>query len=99
MSTNFLKTPRGLGHPGEILGTSQVPSFKTQGKINSRGGNELFRPPPPVGARNRYHLSVLAFFPQFYSTFWPSLGAVHVVRPDVFPCFKGISGGFGVSEP
>ena len=44
-----------------------------------------------VGARNRYHLSFWRFFPQFYSTFWPNSGAIHVARPVVvlwrFPLF------------
>ena len=34
-----------------------------------------------MGARNRYYLSFWRFFPQFYSIFWPNLGAIHVARP------------------
>ena len=36
--------------------------------------------PSPGHIRCR-HLSFWRFFPQFYSTFWPNLGAIHVARP------------------
>ena len=46
---------------------------------------------------------VLLAFPLFYSNFWPNSRPIHVARPIVvlwrFPCFIGISGGFGVLEP
>ena len=45
-STNFLNTPGGLGHPGKIPGTSQIPLFETQGRQTFGGGHERGRPPP-----------------------------------------------------
>ena len=45
--TDFLDTPRNLGHPGNIPGTSQVPSLETQGKQTFEGGCELFDPQTP----------------------------------------------------
>ena len=48
-------------------------------------------------------LSFLAFFHLFQSHLWPNLRPILVMRPVVvslrFPCFTGISAGFGVSEP
>ena len=54
--TNFLNTPRGLGHPGKIPATSQIPLFETGDipdssvrnprKTNFRGRARTFRPPP-----------------------------------------------------
>ena len=46
--TNFLNTPGGPGHPGNIPGTSQVPPFKTQGRQTFEEGRELFDPHPFV---------------------------------------------------
>ena len=40
--TKFWNTPRGPGHPGKILGTSQAPPFETQGRQTFQGGHELF---------------------------------------------------------
>ena len=41
--TNFLNSPRGLGHPSQIPTTSQIPSFKTKRKS---GRERTFQPPP-----------------------------------------------------
>ena len=59
--TNFLSTPRGPGHPGKILGTSQIPLFETQGRKTFEGEHELFghnpfawkTPTPPGGLRTQ----------------------------------------------
>ena len=39
---NFLNTPRGLGHPGKIPGTSQIPLFETQGRQTFEGAHGVF---------------------------------------------------------
>ena len=59
--TNFLNTPRGLGHPSKIPGTSQIPLFETQGRQTFERGHELFdphhfgwkTPSPPGGLRTK----------------------------------------------
>ena len=59
--TNFLNTPKGLGHPGKIPGTSQIPLFETQGRQTFEGGHKLFghhpfawkTPTPPGGLRTQ----------------------------------------------
>ena len=51
--------------------------------INLTAGVILKEGKNPLGARNRYHLSFWFFFHEFYSTFWPNFGAVHVARPVV----------------
>ena len=47
--------------------------------------------PPPRGRAKQVPFALLVFFPQFHSTFWPNLGAIHVARPVVvlrrFPLF------------
>ena len=49
--TKFLNTPRGPGHPGKILGTSQTPLFETPGRQTFEGGHELFGHHPCASRR------------------------------------------------
>ena len=59
--TNFLNTPTGLGHPGKIPGTSQIPLSEIQGSQTFEGEHELFghqpfawkTPTPPGGFRTQ----------------------------------------------
>ena len=44
--TTFLNTPRVLGYPGKIPGTSQIPLLETQGRQTFEGGHEVFDPHP-----------------------------------------------------
>ena len=78
-------------------------------RITNRNPNQIARfalvislSPYNRWAREIGTICPFGVFPQFESTFWPNLGAIHVTRPIVvlwrFPCFKGISGGFGVLE-
>ena len=68
--TNFLKTPRGPGHPGKPPGASQVPSLEPQGKQSFEGGNELVDPHlfvwktpiPPGSLRAQKVIIFLLFF-------------------------------------
>ena len=69
--TNFLKTPRGLGHPGKIPETSQIPPFETQGRQTFEREHELFghhpfawrTPTPPGGLRTqKVNVNLCALF-------------------------------------
>ena len=70
LSTNFLKTPRGPGHPDKIPGTSQIPLFETQGRQAFQGEHEVFghhpfarkTPTPPGGLRTQ-KVNLCALFP------------------------------------
>ena len=61
------------------------------------------QPPLQVGARNRWHLSFWRLIPSFVALFgpiwWQSMSRGQLWCCDVFPCFKGISGGFGSWAP
>ena len=65
--TNFLKMPKGPGHPGKIPGTSQTPLFETQGRQIFEGEHELFghhpfawkTSTPPGGLRTQSLIFVL----------------------------------------
>ena len=62
--TNFSNTSRGPGHAGKIPRTSQVPSFKNQGKQTFEGGRELFdhhRSPTPPGRTQKLIFVPLLF--------------------------------------
>ena len=60
-------------------------------------------PAPPCGRAKWYHLSFWRFFPCFIAIFGPiegqSMWRGQLWCCDVFPNFKGISGGLGVLEP
>ena len=61
-----------------------------------RGGGGL------CGRAKQVPFAFLAFFTQFYSTFWPNLGAIHVARPVVVlwcPCLKAFQVVLGSWNP
>ena len=68
--TNFLNTPTVPGYPGKMSGTSQVPSFETQGKQTFEGGRELFdhpllrveKIPTPPGSLRTQKVNLCALF-------------------------------------
>ena len=75
-------------------------------KVPELGGGGGFQRDPQggkvgVSTRNRYHLSFWRFFPCFIALFGPvwgqSMQRAQLWCCDVFPCFKGISGGFSDS--
>ena len=69
LSTNFLNTPRGPGHPGIIPGTSQIPLFKAQERQTFEGEHEVFDPhpfarktPTPLGSLRTQQVNLCAPF-------------------------------------
>ena len=93
--TKFLNTPRRLGHPGKISGTSQIPLFESQKK----GGRELFGhhpfawkiPTPPGGLRTqKLNLCVcVCFLPPFGAKIYYEFSVSELTRwmsPNQVPC-------------
>ena len=78
------------------------PEFQTFRAISKRQSQKILRG-RGVGVRIGYHLSFWRFFRCFIAIFGPiwgqSMKRGHLWCCDVFPCFKGISDGFGVLDP
>ena len=83
---NFLNTPRGLGHPGKIPGTFQIPLFETQGRQTFAWGRAPTFWPPPLRVEDPHPNERSFFLPPLYlhgeMFCWNSQRSVSVMEND-----------------